>query len=94
MTRWARSRSSHRSGTAACRSSSATCSRIRPGSRTCSTLVSVWFSALISASTSRAATSVKATRHGDDPVLWNDHVHHACPYITRLAGLVMYAFAW
>ena len=61
-----------------------TCSRIRPGSRTCSTLVSVWFSALISASTSRAATSVKATRHGDDPGALDDHVQYVRPYITSL----------
>jgi hypothetical protein len=24
----------------------------------------------------------------------NDHVHHACPYITRLASLVMYGQTW
>ena len=26
--------------------------------------------------------------------LRNDHVHHPCPYITRLVCLVMYGFAW
>jgi hypothetical protein len=24
----------------------------------------------------------------------NDHVHHPCPYVKRLAGLVMYVLAW
>jgi hypothetical protein len=24
----------------------------------------------------------------------NDHVHHPCPYVNRLAGLVMYVLAW
>jgi hypothetical protein len=27
-------------------------------------------------------------------VAGNDHVHHPCPYVNRLAGLVMYVLAW